>query len=261
LDAKSNYLRKAKARLDTTPGLIKKILLVLHWAAKVSERLVYYELLKEDKRIEDYYYKLSHDKEFAQEFLSDNLLTSIEKLPDTILDVGCGRGRIPAALSLVGKDVVAFDLARHKLWKETDKISFLVSDVTRIPFKDSSFELGTCLTVLEEVKDDQAALQEIHRVLKLNGQLILQVPNRDNLKFKLTGRKLYSRHLREYSSEQIRELVEKTGFRLKKLEARGFYSPVLTRFINDLISYDTWLSLGNLIPERYRGVISLVCEK
>jgi SAM-dependent methyltransferase len=48
--------------------------------------------------------------------------------------------------------------------------------VTDIPFKDNWFDIILCSHVLEHVRDDKLALQEIFRVLKPKGLAILQVP-------------------------------------------------------------------------------------
>ncbi len=49
-------------------------------------------------------------------------------------------------------------------------------DVQLIPFKNDSFDCILCSHVLEHVPDDQKAMREIFRVLKLGGWAILQVP-------------------------------------------------------------------------------------
>lgn len=49
-------------------------------------------------------------------------------------------------------------------------------DIHHIPFEDNSFDVVLCNHVLEHVRDDIAAMREIHRVLKPNGFAILQVP-------------------------------------------------------------------------------------
>jgi hypothetical protein len=67
--------------------------------------------------------------------------------------------------------------------------------------------------------------------------------------------------VREYDRQEIVRLVEEAGFKIKNLGVIGFYRPVLARFLSNLISYKTWLSLGRLLPEKYRGIIRLVCEK
>lgn len=49
-------------------------------------------------------------------------------------------------------------------------------DLQRLPFATNSFDAILCLHVLEHVPDDQQAMQELYRVLKVGGWTILQVP-------------------------------------------------------------------------------------
>lgn len=50
------------------------------------------------------------------------------------------------------------------------------ADITNLPFEDERFSLILCSHVFEHVPDDRRALRELARVLRPDGQLILQVP-------------------------------------------------------------------------------------
>jgi SAM-dependent methyltransferase len=57
------------------------------------------------------------------------------------------------------------------------------ADICNLPFDDHSFDVILCNHVLEHIKDDTKALQEIYRVLKPKAWAILQIPqdiNRQN---------------------------------------------------------------------------------
>ncbi|MCX8065153.1 MAG: class I SAM-dependent methyltransferase [Candidatus Hydrogenedentes bacterium] len=51
-----------------------------------------------------------------------------------------------------------------------------VADIHALPIADNSFDAIICIHVLEHVRDDRIALQELNRVLKPNGELLLMVP-------------------------------------------------------------------------------------
>jgi len=56
------------------------------------------------------------------------------------------------------------------------------ADICDLPFEDESFDVVLCNHVLEHIKDDTKAMQEIYRILRKGGWAILQIPqdlNRD----------------------------------------------------------------------------------
>lgn len=94
-----------------------------------------------------------------------------------LLDVGCGtaaaflRSISPRIEQGVGVDfkvapVEVGNLSTHQL---------LLGE--QLPFDDGAFDVVTLLAVLEHIEHEQAILQEIHRVLKPGGKLIITVPS------------------------------------------------------------------------------------
>ncbi len=108
-----------------------------------------------------------------------------------VLDAGCGGGRhLSEAYRARGVSVVGIDLNRDDALKahNTTKIMrhegehgggaslVMVSDVTRLPFKDASFDLVICSEVLEHIPDHRQAIAEVIRVLKPGRSLVVSVP-------------------------------------------------------------------------------------
>jgi 2-polyprenyl-3-methyl-5-hydroxy-6-metoxy-1,4-benzoquinol methylase len=72
-----------------------------------------------------------------------------------------------------------FQRATHVRYTSVDLMSSRAkvrSDLTRLSFRDQSFDVVFCSHVLEHVPDDRAAMSELHRVMRPNGWAILQVP-------------------------------------------------------------------------------------
>jgi ubiquinone/menaquinone biosynthesis C-methylase UbiE len=57
-----------------------------------------------------------------------------------------------------------------------DKNAKLKMDITNIEYPNESFDYIYCSHVLEHIKDDKKAMQELNRVLKKDGWAILLVP-------------------------------------------------------------------------------------
>jgi SAM-dependent methyltransferase len=108
-----------------------------------------------------------------------------------VLDAGCGAGRhMGAAFRFKGVNVVGIDRSR----KDADTANRLlncmvhesedgggaklvsVSDITRLPFKDGSFDAVICSEVLEHIPDHRMAIAELIRVLKPGKSLVVSVP-------------------------------------------------------------------------------------
>jgi demethylmenaquinone methyltransferase/2-methoxy-6-polyprenyl-1,4-benzoquinol methylase/phosphoethanolamine N-methyltransferase len=102
-----------------------------------------------------------------------------------ILDVGCGTGSLTiAARQRLGTDgmVVGIDpssnmvdLAQKKAEKEQVEAAFQVGVIENIEFPDNKFDLVLSSLMMHHLPDElkEAGLQEVHRVLKPNGLLLI----------------------------------------------------------------------------------------
>jgi SAM-dependent methyltransferase len=123
-----------------------------------------------------------------------DLLTSDNNL---VLDAGCGAGRTSIAVSKILKNgrIIAVDTfdapyiddGGKKLLEKnltvanvTDKVEIQTQDITALKFEKETFDAAVSSYVLDHLgKDQLKALQEINRVLKKNGRLLLiiMLPN------------------------------------------------------------------------------------
>ena len=102
-----------------------------------------------------------------------------------VLDVGCGGGYLPEALTLFSDQVSGLDashgslVAAHAHALETgQRIAYQVGRAESLPFADGTFDLVTCCDVLEHVDDLDRVLAEIARVLKPGGIFLYDTINR-----------------------------------------------------------------------------------
>lgn len=97
---------------------------------------------------------------------------------ERILDIGCGTGAILRLLREFGIAYgVELSMDAIQFLKKRDLKLLVCSDASQsIPFKDSSFSAITCLDVLEHLDDDLALLNEMLRVCKPGGHIVLTVP-------------------------------------------------------------------------------------
>jgi len=148
---------------------------------------------------------------------------------DTTLDGGCGDGRHSwEVYDRSHSAVVAFDidavcvkknkymLDSLKQQKEVQgKYHLLVANVTKLPFKDGSFDKVICSEVLEHIPEDKMAVGELTRVLRKYGAIGISVPHflAESICWKLS-REYYGfpgGHIRIYRTRELLHLADTAG--------------------------------------------------
>ena len=119
------------------------------------------------------------------------LLDSLDQKSDAeILDLGCGAGLISVSLMKRGFSVTAIDNSELMINKARFRCTqagfectdvFSEGDAEHLDFPDDSFDVIISTGMIENLKWDRWALQEIHRVLRPGGHLIMTVPGNTGL--------------------------------------------------------------------------------
>jgi SAM-dependent methyltransferase len=131
-----------------------------------------------------------------------------------ILDAGCGTGGLIRRLAsrrgwkLTGVDLssLAIELARKRCDTNAD---LREGSITALPFENDAFDAVVSADVLYQLEDDWAALRELHRVLRPEGVLVVNVP---------AYQWLWSYHdeavrgRRRYGHGELREKMARAGF-------------------------------------------------
>ena len=98
----------------------------------------------------------------------------------------------------------------------------------RLPLPDASFDIVTCVHVLEHVADTQRLMSEARRVLVSGGLLVATVPYHGRVQAALVALTSFERHfdplepvLRFYTARSLRGLLEAFGFEEVQTAARG----------------------------------------
>ncbi|MGA8906728.1 MAG: class I SAM-dependent methyltransferase [Acidobacteriaceae bacterium] len=119
--------------------------------------------------------KPNHDAFWAYR---DSLVAFIGRGNGKALDVGCGEGRVSRELTGCGYQVTAIDPVSELVAAAAQAGSacdYAVAAATGLPFENARFDLVMAYNVLMDVEDVPAALQEIRRVMRPTGQLIISV--------------------------------------------------------------------------------------
>ena len=102
---------------------------------------------------------------------------------DRILDAGCGTGVFTQDVISKGAAVVGLDLSFPMLTRAREKLSgtgftALQGDMTRLPFKDRTFDRSLSITAIEFIPDARPAVAELFRVTRPGGLIVVATLNR-----------------------------------------------------------------------------------
>tara|TARA_Y100000031_G_scaffold153650_1_gene199400 strand:+ start:1001 stop:1471 length:471 start_codon:yes stop_codon:yes gene_type:complete len=108
------------------------------------------------------------------------------------------------------------------------KVNFKSASILDLPFEDDKFDSVICSEVLEHIEDDQKAIQELYRVLKREGLLILTVPSKDSIWER--NRDSFGHVRTGYSVNEIERLVMATEMEIVKvINAMNFFGRIAWR--------------------------------
>ncbi|MFQ5903921.1 MAG: class I SAM-dependent methyltransferase, partial [Candidatus Binatia bacterium] len=198
-------------------------------------------------RFQDYSHALEFDQRAARSDVRVQLCARlIEALglmgQECVLDIATGTGRFafPVSGHLNGGRVVGVDeafamlrVAREKIQKESMS-GYLqaVGDAEVLPFRDGSFDCAFVAFSLHHFGRSSLVVQETRRVLKSASKFAVLDPvvlkAKDSLDESLNNlinqvfRRSHGEEFRFYSAEEIRGLLGKEGFEIKRADLHSF---------------------------------------
>jgi len=145
----------------------------------------------------------------------------------TVLDVACGTGTFERLVLAEQPDqsIVGIDLSEKMLGIAEEKcrdypnVSFEQASVSELPFDDRSFDVVVSASALHYFEDPIAALLEMKRVLKPEGELIILDWCKDDLLCRLYDfvLKQFDRaHQHCYTQNEFHQLLNRTGFEVQR---------------------------------------------
>jgi len=138
------------------------------------------------------------------------------------LDIGCGSGAYLLLLKKIGWDVAGVDINDNTSQEIKEaKIPVLTGKLQELKLEGNSFDLITLWHVLEHLHSPLETLQEIHRLLKDNGILLIEVPNSASALSKLFKSNWFAwdlpRHLCHLSPKSLSKLSNYAGFKISNI--------------------------------------------
>jgi SAM-dependent methyltransferase len=166
------------------------------------------------RQLEDWYWWFVARREAALRFAEEY---RPRREPVRILDAGCGTGALMDRLEAQpGVIVFGLDFSGQALayTRRRGHGRLVQGDLTCLPFPDGTFDVITALDVVEHIREDERALQEVNRVLRPGGVLLASVPA---YRFLWGPHDTALQHYRRYTAGEMGALLQRAGFRVSKL--------------------------------------------
>lgn len=174
-----------------------------------------------------------HPQYMAAKALTDwKLLSAVDLTGRTVLNVGCCEPIdemqfVEKVIRWVGVDLspsmvtVAREIVACKLHPNLQpRIEFMVADATQLPFATATFDVVCAFSTIDHIPtpaERQKALEEMARVTRPGGHVVVTVPNRWNRYYDRTVRRMMAEGTSDfgfeyrYSPPELRRALSGTG--------------------------------------------------
>ena len=115
-------------------------------------------------------------------------LCNIITLNSKVLEIGCGTGRSISDMLPITKNITGIDHNQNavevaqNMFSGHSQVKIIKADAVNLPFEDECFDFVVCLATFVNFADKKiTAIEEMKRVLKDSGKIILSVFSEDAL--------------------------------------------------------------------------------
>jgi len=218
----------------------------------------------------------------CENFLTLNFRRRVRQLsryvPEgNVLDVGCGYGFFLKCLGEQYKGC-GIDVSEHavRVAREMYGLDVKSGVLNYETFEPNYFSLITLWDTIEHLPDPRYTFEILHRMLKEDGVVALTTGNVESLVARICGKRwhLYSfpEHLWFFSPRTLRDLLEKTGFRIVEFRNEWCYYSIhylIERVLKTLlrapsvverIPFEAFLRRA-VVPVSLLDVMYVICRK
>jgi len=194
---------------------------------------------------------------------------------DSVLDIGCGTGKMALAIGDRVKDYTGIDLSKKVLKiaerKKVKGQKFLQVNMLKTGFKNEQFSKIIALTSIDQVFAREDALLECNRILDAKGSMYIEIRNNDYL-FKKFFRKILPIFnkigitkpmpidgFKDLNYNEWISLIDKCGFYIvdKGSSLRPYYGDSLMEKIRHML-----IEICKIVAvERYQYMLAFVLKK
>jgi len=178
---------------------------------------------KEYHRDSDY---KKYEKEFVNIFkLRFNRIKEHKKLPGNVLDVGCSTGLLLELFKKEGWEAWGVEPSGSAKLAKKRGINVVKKNFENADLKNNYFDVVLLNHTLEHTKDPFKVLKKVNKLLKKGGVLYVDVPNFGS--WDRVVRQMHwpyllpEEHVHHFDRKSLTKLINKSGFRVKKVWCRS----------------------------------------
>ena len=188
------------------------------------------------------------------------VLADLVVVPDgaNILDVGCGEGIQMAVIEtkrcLRRSHLIGIDIAFGRLQRSYQRVRagmFGTASTYHLPFRGNRIDCIICAEVLEHLPRLDLGVQEMYRVLKSGGKLIISVPFEQKIGITVCihcGKPTPAGgHLHSFDANRLRSILEEAGFIVERCRGIIYAVPFFA-----WLPYQWWKHAQVVLKLRYR---------
>ena len=148
---------------------------------------------------------MSHGHIFGRFFLPKDYFSG-----KTVIDVGCGNGRIGRLIAPLCADYTGCDLSESVYafpsYLESENITLVRASGTNLPVSDSVADVSICWGVLHHMDEPMKGLEELLRVTKSGGEILIFIYSKG-----YDARKNLNQFSKQLDEEKKFEIIEGTS--------------------------------------------------
>lgn len=157
--------------------------------------------------------------------------SSISYISGICVDIGSGNSPYKRYFNNISK-YISVDKMDTSATTYTDNTNMINADARDLPFENNFANTVILNQVLEHIYEYEKVLEEVNRVLKVNGKFIISVPF------------IYHIHAEpndyfRFSEYGIKKLLEEKGFKIIKFDYNGYFGTAIISIINSFL-WQVW---------------------
>jgi len=171
-----------------------------------------------------------HFQYITDKFIGDGVKDSLNYAKGILLDLGCGDSPYRDLIKDKIDYYIGLNFFQDEIKDKNQSYVNIIAKGEKLPFNDNSIDTVLCTEVLEHVPEPEIIIEEIRRVLKKKGFIILSVPQVWYLHHKPYDYWRFTKFGLEY-------LIKKHNFGIIKIESRGNFWLTVAQMFNYYFEY------------------------